>query len=123
MMTGRSWCWIGDSATLHEAALVTAELLRGIGARVDVQAMDFSTLTQRRTSRKPPEEGGVGIAVSPARPLAASPTRLRTILPGTVLTMLPVPAIQGSQNWYKLGRTKPQRCAPHDHRSVAAITT
>lgn len=47
-----------DIPTLHNAALVTAQLLRKIGVNVQVQAMDWSTLTSRRAEKKAPEEGG-----------------------------------------------------------------
>jgi peptide/nickel transport system substrate-binding protein len=55
-----------DISGLHAAALMTAELLRRIGAKVDVQAMDWSTLVQRRTSTKPPAEGGWNLLVTGA---------------------------------------------------------
>ena len=47
-----------DFPVLHGAALVTAQKLREIGVNVNVQAMDWSTLTSRRAERKPPSEGG-----------------------------------------------------------------
>jgi peptide/nickel transport system substrate-binding protein len=47
-----------DIPILHGATLVTAQLLRKIGVKVDVQAMDWSTLTSRRAEKKPPSEGG-----------------------------------------------------------------
>ncbi|GIX48622.1 MAG: ABC transporter substrate-binding protein [Candidatus Tectimicrobiota bacterium] len=47
-----------DIPILHGATLVTARLLRKIGVNVQVQAMDWSTLTSRRAEKKPPEEGG-----------------------------------------------------------------
>lgn len=40
------------------AALVTAAKLRELGLDVEVQAMDWATLTSRRTSKNPPDEGG-----------------------------------------------------------------
>ena len=40
-----------DNTILHPAALVTAQMLRRMGATVDLQAMDWSTLTQRRASK------------------------------------------------------------------------
>jgi peptide/nickel transport system substrate-binding protein len=43
---------------LHGASLVTAQMLRKIGVNVEVQAMDWSTLTSRRAEKKPPSEGG-----------------------------------------------------------------
>jgi peptide/nickel transport system substrate-binding protein len=47
-----------DIPVLHGATLVTAQMLRKIGVNVQVQAMDWSTLTSRRAEKKPPEEGG-----------------------------------------------------------------
>ena len=47
-----------DIPVLHGASLVTAQLLRKIGVNVQVQAMDWSTLTSRRAEKKPPAEGG-----------------------------------------------------------------
>jgi peptide/nickel transport system substrate-binding protein len=38
--------------------IVAAQLLREAGFKVDVQAMDWQTLVTRRTSQKPPKEGG-----------------------------------------------------------------
>ncbi len=40
------------------AALVTAQLLREIGVAVELQAMDWSTLTSRRTIDEPVDRGG-----------------------------------------------------------------
>lgn len=51
-----------DIAFLANATLLLAQDLRAIGVTVDVQSMDFSTLAQRRTNRKPPAEGGWHIA-------------------------------------------------------------
>jgi len=47
-----------DIPMLHGASLVTAQMLRKIGVNVQVQAMDWSTLTSRRAEKKPPAEGG-----------------------------------------------------------------
>ena len=47
-----------DIPQLHSASLVSAQLLRQIGVNVDVQAMDWSTLTSRRDERKAPADGG-----------------------------------------------------------------
>jgi len=47
-----------DLPYLHNATLVTAQLLRKIGVHVQVQAMDWATLLTRRAEKKPPEEGG-----------------------------------------------------------------
>jgi peptide/nickel transport system substrate-binding protein len=45
----------------HAAALVTASNLRKIGVNVEVQAMDWATLTSRRKSKKPQSDGGWNI--------------------------------------------------------------
>ena len=50
-----------DSPYAHAPALVTAELLRGIGATVDLQAMDWSTMVARRANRNPVGQGGWNI--------------------------------------------------------------
>ena len=50
-----------DIPVLHGASLVTAQLLREIGAKVEVQAMDWSTLTSRRAMKEPIAEGGWNI--------------------------------------------------------------
>lgn len=50
-----------DVAVLHRVSLVTAQLLRQIGAKVDVQAMDWSTLTSRRAQKDAPDKGGWNI--------------------------------------------------------------
>lgn len=55
-----------DNATLHPSALVTADTLRRLGAKVDVQTMDWSTLTQRRASKQPVAEGGWNLFVTNA---------------------------------------------------------
>jgi peptide/nickel transport system substrate-binding protein len=47
-----------DVPLLHAATLVTVQDLRKIGVNVDVQAMDWSTLTSRRAEKKSPAEGG-----------------------------------------------------------------
>lgn len=47
-----------DNPILHAASLVTAQKMREIGINVEVQAMDWSTLTSRRAERKAPSEGG-----------------------------------------------------------------
>jgi peptide/nickel transport system substrate-binding protein len=39
-------------------ALVTAAKLRELGVKVELQAMDWATLTSRRTSKSPPTDGG-----------------------------------------------------------------
>ena len=45
----------------HEATLVTAANLRKIGFEVEIQAMDLSTMMQRRAIQKPVDEGGWNI--------------------------------------------------------------
>ena len=50
-----------DLAILHRVTLVTAQLLREIGGNVQVQAMDWSTLTSRRAKQDPPDKGGWNI--------------------------------------------------------------
>ena len=47
-----------DIPQLHSATLVTANLLRKIDMEVDLQAMDWSTLTSRRAEKKSPQDGG-----------------------------------------------------------------
>ncbi|MFQ5954240.1 MAG: ABC transporter substrate-binding protein [Kiloniellales bacterium] len=47
-----------DIPILHGASLMTAQLLRQIGVKVEVQAMDWSTLTSRRAEKKKVEDGG-----------------------------------------------------------------
>jgi peptide/nickel transport system substrate-binding protein len=50
-----------DFPVLHAAALVTTQKLREIGVNVDLQAMDWSTLTSRRAEKKDPKQGGWNI--------------------------------------------------------------
>ncbi len=47
-----------DVPVLSAFSLVTAEALRDIGMEVDLQAMDWATLTSRRAKRDPVSEGG-----------------------------------------------------------------
>ncbi len=47
-----------DIPVLSAFSLVTAEKLRKIGMTVEVQAMDWSTLTSRRAKRDPVDQGG-----------------------------------------------------------------
>jgi peptide/nickel transport system substrate-binding protein len=47
-----------DIPLLHAATLVSRELLTKAGVKVDLQAMDWSTLISRRAEKKPPAEGG-----------------------------------------------------------------
>jgi peptide/nickel transport system substrate-binding protein len=55
-----------DNSVLHPAALMTAQTLRRIGAVADTQAMDWSTLTQRRASKNLPTQGGWNLFVTNA---------------------------------------------------------
>src|SRR6202030_2840961 len=48
----------GDVVTLKAQPIVAAQLLRNAGFKVDVQAADWQTVVSRRTSKKPPKEGG-----------------------------------------------------------------
>ena len=50
-----------DIPVLSAFSLVTAEKLRKIGMKVEVQAMDWSTLTSRRAKRDPVKDGGWNI--------------------------------------------------------------
>ncbi|KAA3441955.1 peptide ABC transporter substrate-binding protein [Mesorhizobium sp. SARCC-RB16n] len=47
-----------DWPEAHVRSLYMAQQLRKAGAQVDLQAMDWSTLTSRRTSKAPASEGG-----------------------------------------------------------------
>ena len=47
-----------DVPILSSFSLITAEKLRQAGFEVDLQAMDWSTLTSRRAKREPTSEGG-----------------------------------------------------------------
>jgi peptide/nickel transport system substrate-binding protein len=51
---------------LHSAALIAAQSLRRMGFVVEVVAMDWSTLIQRRASKAPPEQGGWNVFVTNA---------------------------------------------------------
>jgi peptide/nickel transport system substrate-binding protein len=55
-----------DNAVLHPGALLAAEALRRIGANVDLVAMDWSGLIQRRSSRNSPAQGGWNVFVTNA---------------------------------------------------------
>jgi len=50
-----------ESPYAHGPALVTAEMLRSLGATVDLQAMDWSTMVQRRAKKEAPAQGGWNI--------------------------------------------------------------
>jgi peptide/nickel transport system substrate-binding protein len=47
-----------DSPYAHAPALVTADLLRRIGASVELQSMDWSTMVARRANKNPVGQGG-----------------------------------------------------------------
>jgi peptide/nickel transport system substrate-binding protein len=53
-----------DIAFLSNLALLLAQDLRAIGATVELVPMDFSTLAQRRASKKAPNDGGWSIVFS-----------------------------------------------------------
>lgn len=50
-----------DIPLLNNAALVTAQTLRDLGFNVEMQAMDWSTLTSRRAMKEAPDAGGWNI--------------------------------------------------------------
>jgi len=50
-----------DIPILSAASLVTAQRLRNIGMKVEIQAMDWSTLTSRRAKTEPVGQGGWNI--------------------------------------------------------------
>jgi peptide/nickel transport system substrate-binding protein len=50
-----------DSPYAHAPALVTTEMLGRIGAKPDLQAMDWSTMVARRAKKEPPAQGGWNI--------------------------------------------------------------
>jgi peptide/nickel transport system substrate-binding protein len=47
-----------DSPYAHAPALVTMEVLKSLGANVDLQSMDWSTMVARRAKKEPPAQGG-----------------------------------------------------------------
>ena len=49
-----------DQPEIHMIALLTAEALRGIGANVDLQTMDWSTVITRRNTREAPATNPAG---------------------------------------------------------------
>ena len=55
-----------DNSTLHPPALVAAEAIKQMGAPVEVQSMDWSTLTQRRAAKAPINQGGWNVFVTNA---------------------------------------------------------
>jgi peptide/nickel transport system substrate-binding protein len=50
-----------DTPYAHGPALVTTEMLRSLGAAVDLQAMDWSTMVSRRAKKEPVTQGGWNI--------------------------------------------------------------
>ncbi|CAH1673195.1 MAG: hypothetical protein KF818_30645 [Chelatococcus sp.] len=59
---------------LHPASLVVAQAMRDIGLKVDYQAMDWGTLSSRRTSKNPVGQGGWSLFLSgPAAPDMSEP--------------------------------------------------
>ena len=55
-----------DNAVLHPAALVGTQTLKRMGFNVDTQALDFSTLSQRRASKNAPAQGGWNVFITNA---------------------------------------------------------
>lgn len=53
-----------DYPSIHGATLVIRELLGQAGVKVDLPAMDWSTLISRRAEKKPPKEGGWNLFVT-----------------------------------------------------------
>jgi len=53
-----------DVQTMNSATLLLAEALRGIGVRVELQAMDFGAMAARRANRNPPGQGGWHIGLT-----------------------------------------------------------
>ncbi|HYZ64517.1 MAG TPA: ABC transporter substrate-binding protein [Acetobacteraceae bacterium] len=47
-----------DFPSINAMSLYTADLFRRLGMNVDLQMMDWGTLTQRRGSKAPPDKGG-----------------------------------------------------------------
>ncbi|MET4133630.1 peptide/nickel transport system substrate-binding protein [Porphyrobacter sp. MBR-155] len=68
-----------DIQFMNLATLVLADDLRSIGAKVDLQAMDFGAMSSRRANRAAPEDGGwhIGLTYWPgvdvSDPVANSP--------------------------------------------------
>jgi peptide/nickel transport system substrate-binding protein len=50
-----------DYPVINALATVTADVLRRMDLNVDLQAMDWGTLVQRRASKEPPDKGGWNI--------------------------------------------------------------
>ena len=69
-----------DNATLHPPALVLADTLRRMGANVDLVAMDWSALVQRRASKAPVVQGGWNLFVTNATITGISNPLLNTFV-------------------------------------------
>lgn len=61
-----------DVGTMNAATLVLADELKRIGIKVELQAMDFATMAQRRANKKSPAEGGWNIGFTYWNGLGAS---------------------------------------------------
>lgn len=53
-----------DYPTFHACALVTADVFKRVGLNVDLQAMDWGTMMQRRSSQEPVDKGGWSAAIT-----------------------------------------------------------
>ncbi len=58
-----------DSPINHAVTVTMAEAMRRAGLNMDVQTMDWATLTQRRNRRDPVEQGGWNLFVTVANVL------------------------------------------------------
>jgi peptide/nickel transport system substrate-binding protein len=67
-----------DNSILHGPALVVQATLQRIGAKVDLQGMDWSTLLQRRASKAPPGQGGWNLFVTNATATGVSNPLMNT---------------------------------------------
>ena len=61
-----------DQATNHAATLTMAENFKKAGLNMDVPAMDWGTVTQRRNKKDPVEQGGWNLFITVANVLDAS---------------------------------------------------
>jgi peptide/nickel transport system substrate-binding protein len=69
-----------DLAVLHGGALMAREALQALGATVDLQAVDWSTLLQRRAKKEPPGQGGWSVFVTNATVTGVSNPLLHTFV-------------------------------------------
>jgi peptide/nickel transport system substrate-binding protein len=69
-----------DVAVLHGGALMAKETLARIGANVDLQAVDWSTMLQRRAKKDPPAQGGWSVFVTNATVTGISNPLLHTFV-------------------------------------------